>query len=70
MSQEATGAGAGGAVGGPSAEESSALREPVSVDSSVRGSETGITADTQPGSTVGRQGHDNLNGLPQDAKKR
>lgn len=48
---------------------SSSLRGPATSDSSVRtDGETFNTHAAQPSGGVGRQGHDNLDGLPQDAK--
>ena len=50
---------------------SDSLRGPATSDSSVRtDGETFNKHSGQPSSGIGRQGHDNLDGLPQDAKKR
>ncbi|MCJ1374437.1 hypothetical protein MMC20_005669 [Loxospora ochrophaea] len=50
---------------------SEGLREPATSESSVRtdGEQFGVNAGA-PDSGVGRQGHDNLDGLPKDALKK
>ena len=47
----------------------SGLRGPATGDSSVRTDGSQFGANTAPSGGVGRQGHDGLDGLPNDAKK-
>jgi hypothetical protein len=46
-----------------------ALRGPATSDSSVRTNDDVLAKNTAAQSGVGREGHDNLEGLPRDAKK-
>ncbi|EED21498.1 conserved hypothetical protein [Talaromyces stipitatus ATCC 10500] len=49
---------------------SSALRDPATVDSSVRVDGEEYHKATEPGSSVGRQGQEGLDSLPKDARTR
>lgn len=63
--------GGSGRVEGPvSGENNSALRYPCTVASSARLDGDEWLKETQPGPGVGRQGHDNLDSLPRDARER
>ncbi|BCR97100.1 uncharacterized protein AKAW2_30419A [Aspergillus luchuensis] len=67
MDQRTVNVGSGGREGPVSGENNSALREPATASSSVRVSGEEYHKNTQPMSGVGRQGKDNLEGLPRDA---
>ncbi|OJZ88505.1 hypothetical protein ASPFODRAFT_44194 [Aspergillus luchuensis CBS 106.47] len=67
MDQRTVDVGSGGREGPVSGENNSALREPATASSSVRVSGEEYHKNTQPMSGVGRQGKDNLEGLPRDA---
>ncbi|CAK45632.1 hypothetical protein AAWM_05678 [Aspergillus awamori] len=67
MDQRTVNVGSGGREGPVSGENNSALREPATASSSVRVSGEEYHTNTQPMSGVGRQGKDNLEGLPRDA---
>ena len=60
--------GVSGAAG--TGDEASGLRGPATAASSVRASGDELKTHTAPGSNVGRQGKEGLEGLPDDAKKR
>ncbi|PKY08922.1 hypothetical protein P168DRAFT_323967 [Aspergillus campestris IBT 28561] len=62
--------GSGRTEGPVSGEANSALREPATAGSSVRESGSELHKNTAPTSNVGRQGKDNLDGLPKDALAR
>ncbi|KAL2004116.1 hypothetical protein VTN02DRAFT_6580 [Thermoascus thermophilus] len=62
--------GSGGVEGPVSGENNSALRYPCTVASSARLDGDEWLKETQPGPGVGRQGHDNLDSLPRDARER
>ncbi|KAL2220742.1 hypothetical protein M432DRAFT_238226 [Thermoascus aurantiacus ATCC 26904] len=63
--------GGSGRVEGPvSGENNSALRWPATAASSARVDGDEWFKETQPGPEVGRQGHDNLDTLPRDARER
>ncbi|RAL17109.1 uncharacterized protein BO97DRAFT_420495 [Aspergillus homomorphus CBS 101889] len=68
--QRTVNVGSGGREGPVSGENNSALREPATASSSVRVDGSELHQNTQPGSNVGRQGKDNLEGLPKDALAR
>ncbi|KAL1994217.1 hypothetical protein VTN49DRAFT_2886 [Thermomyces lanuginosus] len=68
--QRTTGPGSGSVSGPVSGEGNSALREPATASSSVRIDGDEYKTLTEPHSGVGRQGHDNLDDLPKDAKAR
>ncbi|PWY77541.1 hypothetical protein BO70DRAFT_363489 [Aspergillus heteromorphus CBS 117.55] len=65
--QRTVNVGSGGIEAPVSGENNSALREPATASSSVRESGEELHKNTQPLSGVGRQGKDNLDGLPRDA---
>lgn len=70
MDQRTVNVGSGRFEDAVSGEGNSALRGPAAADSSVRTDGDEWKTTTQPTSQVGRQGVDNLGGLPKDAKAR
>lgn len=68
--QRTVNVGSGGREGPISGEGNSALREPATAGSSVRESGSEWHKNTEPMGNVGRQGKDNLQGLPKDALSR
>lgn len=62
--------GLGGREGPVSGDNNTALHEPATAASSVRRSGDEWHQETQPMANVGRQGKDNLSGLPKDATAR
>lgn len=60
-----------GATEGPFAgDNDTALRGPATAESSARQSQEELGRTTAPGGSVGRQGKENLQGLPKDAQAR
>jgi hypothetical protein len=70
MDQRNVNVGSGRVEDAVSGEGNSALRGPATAESSVRTDGNEWKTNTQPMSGVGRQGKDNLDGLPRDAKAR
>ncbi|KAE8153874.1 hypothetical protein BDV25DRAFT_136439 [Aspergillus avenaceus] len=70
LDQRTVNVGSGGRHGPISGDVNSALREPVAAGSSVRESGADLHKETQPSGNVGRQGVENLDGLPRDALAR
>ncbi|PYI06833.1 hypothetical protein BO78DRAFT_429345 [Aspergillus sclerotiicarbonarius CBS 121057] len=67
LDQRTVNVGSGGIEGPVSGENNSALRGPATASSSVRIDGNEYHKNTEPMSGVGRQGKDNLDGLPRDA---
>ncbi|OJJ49968.1 hypothetical protein ASPZODRAFT_59307 [Penicilliopsis zonata CBS 506.65] len=70
LDQRTVNIGSGGVEGPLSGDSNSALREPATAGSSARMEGDVLHRQTEPSSRVGRQGHDNLEGLPKDAQMR
>lgn len=70
VNQRTVNVGSGGQEGPVSGEFNSALREPATATSSVRRSGEEFHQNAAPTSNVGRQGKENLDGLPRDALAR
>lgn len=68
--QRAVNVGSGRFEGPRSGEGDSALREPATASSSVRVDGAELHQPTAPTGNVGRQGAENLNDLPSDAKRK